>query len=272
MSRVPVVSRHVFDTARRSLVSASSSVATRRLTPKMFQEISQLHEEDPERWTAVTLSTRFAIPVDTVNAAMLLSTRGQKRRKTEVHARIAEAWSKISSPPNTPNRLRRDTSSEPMTESTEKLTLQPRFSIVDDKYAAAMESLQQRENAVGEADITKSETEMEAMSVESVSDAEGLEGTHASDEDDVGEKEAEEISDLQQWINSMVDDETNVDAIRQTTYAFMEAGRAPGEERAIWIRDGSTGRIRHPSDEERKHLSGGPQRKFRKPTRGRQCT
>lgn len=48
-----------------------------------------------------------------------------------------------------------------------------------------------------------------------------------------------------------------VETVRKTTYAFIEAGKGVGaEERAVWMRDARTGKLRAPTKEERHVLLG----------------
>jgi hypothetical protein len=134
----------------------------------------------------------------------------------------------------------------------------PRFSLIDDVYEAILR--RQEEAAVAE----KGGDGASAATVQAAEGEAAAEFVGRSEAESAEEAaEVEVLSEMEQWTRGLIADEDNLDVVRKTSYAFIEAGAPPSQSRAVWIRDGPTGKIRAPSDEERAHLLGGRARELK---------
>lgn len=197
----------------------------------MKEEILELHEADQKRWTVTTLAARFGVPRENVAGLLKLGALRRLRlqaidnmdpetRKTmeELRIKSVNAWNALPSPAP---MIRRRIST-------------PRAKV--DSQTAVVSSDPQSENKSDSDPSANDQTAEEEENVKQKSPwAEYIEQNYGKLEDDT---------------------------VRRTSFAFIEVAgkggyRKGGDKiaRAIWIRDGSTGKIRMPDDEERSLLT-----------------
>lgn len=195
---------------------------------KMKEEVLALHEEDSNRWTATTLSARFGAPHDNIAALLSLGKLRQQqndriKKLDQEQRKVIEdfrdkgikAWSSLSS-------------------------VSP-YTSAASRRRVAMPS--KREDLIGKQNASVvTEEENDEVEVE------------------VGD---EEIKDTKKsmWYEYIEDnyDKVQTDSVRKTTFAFIEVGKKNKSqsniERAVWLRDGATGKLRLADMEEKKLLT-----------------
>eukprot|EP00177_Eucheuma_denticulatum_P008409 GFKZ01015293.1.p1 GENE.GFKZ01015293.1~~GFKZ01015293.1.p1 ORF type:complete len:236 (+),score=43.02 GFKZ01015293.1:209-916(+) len=202
------------------------TAANARLTylpHKVKEEMAALHEEDSKRWNASTLSARYTAPRENVETWLRLVKVRQSKEKAEgeevtrLREQVAEAW----------GRLR---------ESSEKRRV----------IRAKPTSKEERNVADESADES---TEMEAK-MEAEVEAE-MEETIEEHKVELGKTRTAE------WVEKVCEMGVR-DVKRKTTFAFVEVGKevSEGLDGAVWIREGSTGKLRVAVDRERDVLLG----------------
>lgn len=197
---------------------------------KMKEEIMALHEEDPKRWNVTTLSSRFSAERANVEAVLRLFRLRQMRRR-EVKTRSEE------------DRVRIERAEERSMEAWKLLG--------EGVY---------RGRAIARASVSGGEGLGEDGDGEGESESES-EGAGAEDtvEDAVqaggGEEKKEVVKSAWAEFLEKEIDRAEVDVSRRTTYAFVEIGEGGDDiRRAVWVREGESGRLRLAEEEERRLL------------------
>jgi hypothetical protein len=238
------------------------------LPSKVFDEMAALHDQDPGRWTAVTLAVRYDAPQESVAAALLLAKRGSRNTLKDQRAKVAQAWATLPESGQAARRRPDSVSAAVYSDGVQEKVayrkdIKPRFDIIDDIYSAAVDK-QLSDMASEKVLAAGGETLVKCSNGASRADRESQDQTEMESDvsDDTRKKSLAEL-----MVEGLIADDKNVDARRKTSFAFIEAGVPNEQRRAVWIRDGSTGRIRLPTADERSHILGGPQRRFQKPRR-----
>jgi len=190
-----------------------------------------LHEEDSSRWTSTTLSARYSAPIENVSALLKLAYV----RKNKLPAR-GDRW-----------RGMKDEDCGLNSAELEALREQIRTAW------KALPEVKDEVREVGPAVASESIEKVEAVG-EVVDDDTGDEQS----EEDVSNKEVVEKSVTAQWIESVCDHAAR-DVERRTTFAFIEVGgkgALNNVQRAVWLRDGATGKLRVANEDERDILIG----------------
>jgi hypothetical protein len=259
----------------RRLLSTSPGATSGRMRyipAKVMDEMAALQEEDPARWTAVTLAMRYDAPQESVAAALLLSKRSSRASHADQRAKVSEAWAKLQDVGHAARRksdaynIGRPDVVANEDGSRERNYIKPQFSVIDDIYDAAVVQMQ-KQSAPDTVTAGSKETSAESSEPPSTVHKVQAEQQNQVELPKAINVESQIKSPAELMVEELLADETNIDLKRKTSYAFFEAGIPHEQRRAVWIRDGSTGRIRLPSDEERAHLLGGEQRRFQKPRR-----
>lgn len=189
------------------------------LPHKVKEEMAALHAEDSKRWNASTLSARYAAPRENVEAWLRLCKARQGREKSE---------------------------GEEMTRLREQ---------VGEAWGKLRESGDKR-RVMRAGPTKKEESDVAVKSEEKGEEMEA--GLEQPEEEPADEVKAEvRKTRTAEWVERVC--ELGVrDVKRKTTFAFIEVGKEVGEgvQRAVWIREGSTGKLRVAVDREREVLLG----------------
>lgn len=228
----------------------------------------ELHTSEPARWTAVALATRYGATTEAAAACVSLAGRRgdvtpgatggdelasssdgptvEERRKA-----VAAAWGKLEGPGDVGLRSRgRSAMDAGNTEKSPEL----RFRLIDEVFEAV--------------DAGKRANLSAEQAAAAGDDIDSAEAPSAAEADGPPEGVAENVaetdkSDLQKWVDELIASGGGEDIKRKTSYAFIEAGVPNTSRRAVWIRDGPTGKIRAPTEGERSHLLGEKARTFK---------
>lgn len=208
----------------------TSAPATLPYVPlKLKDEMLSLHAENPTRWNATTLAHRFSAPRANVAAILKLyalrtepaaskPSLADEKSASLCNARDAAlaAWAGI---PEVKGMSGRGRARAPPSDTPAPLA--------DAAEASARE-------------------------LAGLAEATGAEGS----EEGIGEGAREEELPKSKWwgrVKELCEGEAELDAKRKTTFAFIEVGKRK-ETRAVWLRDGATGKLRMADDEERRFL------------------
>lgn len=235
----PSARRHTYYVTRRAYhydpvhldasgMGGSRPMAKLRYIPaKMKEELIVLHAESPTRWTASALSARFGVPHDNVSALLGLVTRRADRDAaierlpretrdtvTDLRARGCDAWQAL---PETSAPIRSWRHQAPPSKSDTEMELELQAQMKPEPMPAELRDLAEHVS-LEEDDHTSKPRSAWATFLDKRCD--GLE----------------------------------LDVKRNTSFSFIEVGNDAGVTRAVWIREGATGKIRIADAEERKLL------------------
>lgn len=189
----------------------------RYIAQKTKEEIRALHGEDPARWSVASLAARFGAPEGNVAAIVRMGCK--RRGGEEAREALRAAWVRLP-----------EVSASRGTRGARDLVGVP------GPRAGRVES-------VGVAVEEEGEESMEEEAVEE------------EVEEDVDEAIVER-SVTAQWVEQLCKT-APLDTPRRTTFAFVEVGKGLEDaQRAVWLREGETGRLRAASDPERGVLMG----------------
>lgn len=210
------------------------------LAQKQKEEILALHEEDPVRWTATVLATRFGAPQENVKMLLRLGQERIRRQKyinglpgeqklsiEKLKEQAVAAWSELS------------------TESS------PSSRRAHAPYSRA-HSLPKHHTSSSRP--TKSADELRAIALENDVDDSDPHVAEASKESDTGDESDKMVAKESQWAKNLDDLCANaeLDTVRRYSFAFIEVGRTKKVHRGVWLREGQSGKLRKANDEERK--------------------
>lgn len=219
----------------------SNTAKLRYIPLKMKEEMLALHAEDSARWSATTLSARFSAPRENVEGLLRLArfrqreeVSGRERRSQEeseglekMREKAVKAWKEL------PELTERGGSRR-----GERRLAEPS---VMAKGEAAKVAAKETEGGgvVAEAEHGEPEEEEELVVVE----------------------KSVRKSRTAEWVEEFCK-EAERDVSRRTTFAFIEVGGKGKEggggmeevERAVWIREGESGKLRVAEEMERKVL------------------
>lgn len=206
--------------------SLSSDTRLRYIPLKVKEEMLALHDEDGSRWTATTLSARFSAPRENVEAILKLrrfrapeSVGGREKRSADEQKELEIMREQMV---NAWKQVPEVTERSGYRRGNQSLA---KPSVLPKGEAAAVAAQE------GEVDAKEKE----------VGDAE--------------EKKVVEKSKTAKWIEETCE-KAALDVKRRTTFAFIEVGNSRDEEveRAVWMREGGTGKLRVANEMERKVL------------------
>ncbi|KAI0564179.1 Ribonuclease Z [Gracilaria domingensis] len=216
-SRMAPWTRTQVTTSHKNATSTASRKQLLYIPRKTKEEIMALHEEDPKRWNTTTLSKRFGAHSENVESLLKLHAL-RKHREKQIQQSEEEERKRIE-------RMR------------EKMV---------DSWSELQEFVMRTRHVADASRFTTSEK--------------GLEGREEDDDDesDVADEDmhTEEVvnSKWGAYLEKEIEDAA-LDTPRKCTYAFVEIGK--GEEhvrRAVWIREGESGRLRLADEAERSLL------------------
>lgn len=263
------------------------SIARRpALPPRALEEMLGLAVADPGRWTAAELAARYdAEPAAAAAVVSLARRRRSAAEDTNTGRRdaVARRWADLPAPTMGGRRrtVRGAAEAAEVADAAGRRTsgvegsgnVLPSFTMVDEVHEAVLRrEVQAEAEKAAKAAVVPGREDEEKGAVGGVAatgasaDAAGdgsVEGNLAIDGDE-GETEKEaELSATGKWVQSLLAGESHVEVSRKTSYAFIEAGVPETAHRAVWIREGPTGKLRAPTDDERRHLLGGRARKVK---------
>lgn len=212
------------------------------LAQKQKEEILALHDEDPVRWTATVLATRFGAPRENVQMLLRLGQERKRRQKyinslpgdqksniEKLKSQSVDAWFEISSEASLSSRRTRT----PYSRSQSS----PQLSTPSSRPAKSVDELRTvafaMEENMDEDDPSVAETPAEADTDKGV--------------DKTAVKESEWAKNLDHLCAN-----AELDTIRRWSFAFIEVGRTKKVHRGIWLREGQSGKLRIADEEERK--------------------
>lgn len=197
---------------------------------KMKEEMLALHEEDKNRWTATTLATRFKAPQENVDALLKLGAI-RRRREEALQAANGETREKIT-------HLR--------TQAVKTWAALPDGSISTSRWRVAKPT---------HADVTGEHNLRAARkaSAEPPNKSDPMTNETIAENSNTEEPEPEKST----WAEHIerICENAELDSVRKTTFAFIEVGKRQDLHRAVWIREGATGKLRLADQEERKLLT-----------------
>lgn len=208
--------------------SLSSNTKLRYIPVNVKEEMLALHAEDGSRWTATTLSARFSAPRENVEAILKLR--------------------RFRAPEGVGGRERRSADERKELESMREQMLN---------------AWKQLPDVVERSGYRRADQRLSKPSVLPKGEAAAV----AAEEGEVEMKEKEEVGEVEEtkvveksrtakWVEEMCENAA-LDVKRRTTFAFIEVGnsRDVEVERAVWMREGATGKLRMASEMERKVVS-----------------
>lgn len=179
-----------------------------------------LHEEDPKRWNVTTLSTRFSAERGNVEAILRLFRMRQMRQR-EAKARSEEVQSRV--------------------EQLEQRSVEAWNMLGEGVF---------RGRAIARASVSGGDGLGHEGEAESGDVEEGVDDGAQTD----GAEEKFVNSSWAEFLEREIEG-AEVDVSRRTTYAFVEIGEGGAEvRRAVWLREGDSGRLRLAEEEERQLL------------------
>lgn len=202
------------------------------VSSKMKEEILELYEEDEKRWTAATLSTRFGVPRANVTALLKL---GQLRRQREAMLQ-------------TLNEEKKRKLLDLCTKATSAWATLPSVT----GGGAVKRRVLRASSTKG---IGDRNTSVQGQILAGVND--NNEAVKDSSKPIEANTDVEIKSEKSPWARYIEEHyrDVELDTVRRTTFAFIEVGRNQDLQRAVWIREGATGKLRLADDEERKLLT-----------------
>lgn len=185
---------------------------------KMKEEILALRAEDPTRWTATSLARRFSAPHE--NVVALLRLGELRAERDEYIASLPDAGTRA-----TIERMRSN-------------------------GTAAWSAICNVSAGRHRKPITKPSDSVPDISA--VTD-----GEKAEDQETTEQQVQLDKSRWMEYIENNLDN-VETDTVRKTSFAFIEVGKPKQQgklvQRAMWIRDGATGKLRMADEEEQKLL------------------
>lgn len=209
-----------------------SAAAAGHVSPALLSELAAMHLSEPARWTGPAIALRARLDDERLGAAVVTLARLQAKRaeggdeedgSRALRKRVADAWGELKDGGGGGGGRRR-----------------PERGAVVDVVAEA----QGREKEAGR------------VLVDDIYEALRGEGEIVEEEDEEVADEEVRVSEMQAWVDELVSDDAGKEVKRKTSYAFIEAGVKNEAPRAVWIRDGPSGKLRKPSEEEEAHLLG----------------
>lgn len=216
------------------------------LADKQKEEIFALHDEDPVRWSASVLSTRFRAPYE--NVQMLLRLRWERRQREKfvqglskdeklrtdrMREQSVSAWKQLHE--NSSVHRQHSPSARGPSPGLRSKSRDRSGSSIDDMRAAVFESTHGKGGSAAENGTTESDLEVTEGDLDSKM------------------KDNEEAC-LSEWAGELkeVCENAEQDAVRKWSFAFIEIGRKRDLKRGVWLREGQSGRLRIADEEERK--------------------
>lgn len=263
----------------------SSRGELRFVTQKVFDEMASLYSSDPVRWGSAALAARYGAPLETTRAVVELVQRDERNDvHHEKRKMLAEKWIQISmrdygtagfhSAMSRFGRQKFDATragsrAELQQVDDDKQT--PSFRVIDELFEAAMQTnklreMEQSSTEVNDSAHAKSQS-TSGSAEEAVAAAASIDSSTAVSEVDSSSDGIDGGYEVARLVRAAMDDPDNLDVSRKTSFAFIDGCAPDGTPPAVWIRDGPSGKLRMPTTEERKHLLGGPQRRFLMPIR-----
>lgn len=245
---------HIAHSAATS-TRVSGPIVASYISSKVKEELISLHMSEPGSWTSSKLAHRFRIPEANVRALLKLSALRPKDDDDalqERRNRVVSAWKNLTEPYARDQRHRQG--------DTVLTDFGPHFQQVAESDMIADENLKhQSASEELESFAEKSDTGTgDSQEAEQVEDDEDFNILRDIEEESVA-LDREQMSATARWVEQMENDpDQSLDHVRKTTFIFTEVGKGlTNKERAVWIREGATGKLRAASLEERKgYLKG----------------
>lgn len=220
-------------TARKTLVY---------LAQKQKEEILALHDEDPVRWTATVLATRFGAPRENVQMLLRLGQERKRRQKyinslpgdqksniEKLKSQSVDAWFEISSEPSLSSRRTRT----PYSRSQSS----PQLSTPSSRPPKSVDELRSV-----------------AFATEENIDDDDPSATKTPAEGDIDKEIDGTAVEESEWSKNLdhLCANAELDTTRRWSFAFIEVGRTKKVRRGVWLRVGQSGKLRIADEEERK--------------------
>lgn len=228
-SRTP---RSILRVLQRPLCTSSRAFQLPFIPQKSKEEMLELHAEDPSRWTPTTIAARFNASRDNVQAVLRL---GKLRPVRETRLRDAKLWESASTARDKALATWADLH-VPHVSGKSRGMMATRSPSTSDRIALTKEVV--------------NNTEQTSSDSKEASEEDALE----SDVDAKFQPEPEVEIAPSKWAKHIEANYEKVedDWVRKTTYAFIEVGKDRDVRRAVWLREGGTGKLRIADDEERR--------------------